>query len=120
MIAYWNLMAGGGWVKLVPPGAVPPGIVDATSQLEARAELEAIVARDIFGLSRQEIDYIMDTFPIVKRHDMKQYGDFRTKLLILDIYDRMQQAMDTGEPYQTRLDPLPADPRVAHPPRTED
>jgi hypothetical protein len=29
----------------------------------------------------------------------------------------MQQAMDSGQPYQTRLDPPPADPSVAHPPR---
>ena len=26
-------------------------------------------------------------------------------------------ATQTGKPYQTRLDPLPGDPRVAHPPR---
>jgi hypothetical protein len=26
----------------------------------------------------------------------------------------MQQAMDSGQPYQTRLDPPPADPSVAH------
>jgi hypothetical protein len=65
------------------------------------------------------VDYIMDTFPIVKRHDMKQFGDFRTKLMILDIYDRMQQAMDSGEPYHTLLDPPSADPHVAHPPRME-
>ena len=31
-----------------------------------------------------------------------------------EIYDVMQRAMDTGELYQTRLDPPPADPRVAH------
>lgn len=35
-------------------------------------------------------------------------------LTILDIYDRMQKAMDAGQPYQTVLDPPPADPRVAH------
>jgi len=43
--------------------------------------------------------------------------EFRTKRVILEIYDEMQQAMETGEPYQTRLDPPPADPRVAHPAR---
>jgi hypothetical protein len=61
----------------------------------------------------------METFPIVKQNDIKQHGDYRTKLMILDIYDQMQQAMDTGESYQTVLDPPPADPRVAHPHRTE-
>ena len=28
-----------------------------------------------------------------------------------------QRAIETGEPYQTLLDPPPADSRVAHPPR---
>jgi hypothetical protein len=32
----------------------------------------------------------------------------------LEIYDAMGQAMESGEPYQTLLDPPPADPRVAH------
>jgi len=31
----------------------------------------------------------------------------------------MQQAIETCQPYQTLLDPPPADPRVAHPPRSE-
>ena len=57
----------------------------------------------------------METFPIVKGKDVKAYGDYRTKLVILDLYDRMQQAIDTGEPYQTVLDPPPADPSLAHP-----
>jgi len=35
--------------------------------------------------------------------------------VILEIYDEMAQAMRTGVPYQTRLNPPPADPRVAHP-----
>jgi hypothetical protein len=30
--------------------------------------------------------------------------------------DAMAAAERTGVPYQTRLDPPPADPRVAHPP----
>ena len=35
--------------------------------------------------------------------------------LILEIYDEMAAAVRAGVPYQTRLDPPPADPRVAHP-----
>jgi hypothetical protein len=33
----------------------------------------------------------------------------------LEIYVAMAEAIRTGRPYQTRLDPPPADPRVAHP-----
>jgi hypothetical protein len=32
----------------------------------------------------------METFPIVKRKDIQKYGDYRTKLTILKIYDKMK------------------------------
>ena len=54
------------------------------------------------------MDYILETFPIVKRKDEQAHGAYRTKRVILDIYDAMQQAMETGAAYQTRLDPPPA------------
>jgi len=51
---------------------------------------------------------MLETFPIVKRKDEQAHGEYRTKRVILDIYDAMQQAMETGLPYHTRLDPPPA------------
>jgi len=60
----------------------------------------------------------MDTFPIVRRRDEAQFDDdYRTRRVILDIYDALAESMRTGQPYQTRLDPPPADPRCCHPPR---
>ena len=56
----------------------------------------------------------MDTFPIVKRKDEEKYGEYRTKRVILEIYDTMGDAIRAGRPYLTSLDPPPADPRVAH------
>ena len=50
------------------------------------------------------MDYILETFPIVKRKDEQAHGEYRTKRVIPDIYDAMQQAMATGTPYHTRLD----------------
>lgn len=70
-----------------------------------------------FLTPRDAVAHIMETFPIVKRKDTEKHGDYRTKRVILDIYDRMQQAIASGEPYQTLLDPPPADPRCCHPPR---
>ncbi len=72
-----------------------------------------------FPTPRDAVAYIMDTFPIVRRKDEEKYsGDYRTERVILEIYDAMQESIRAGEPYQTRLDPPPADPRMAHPPRT--
>lgn len=55
-----------------------------------------------------------ETPSIVKRRDTDKYGDYRTKYAILEIYDEMVECERTGREYKTRLDPPPADPRVAH------
>ncbi len=80
--------------------------------LEQLAEL-----KEHFPTPRDAVGYVMDTFPIVKRKDEEKWGEYRTKRVILEIYDAMQEANRTGTPYQTRLDPPPADPRCCHPPR---
>jgi len=81
-----------------------------------RCELDAAYFH-LYGIERDDVDYIMETFPIVKRKDEKQSGEYRTKRVILEIYDKMKQAIETGEPYRTRLEPPPTDPSMAHPPR---
>ena len=71
-----------------------------------RAELDAAFFH-LYGIERDDVDYIMETFPIVKRRDIERYGSFRTKELILQVYDAMAEAEHTGRPYQTILDPPP-------------
>ena len=80
-----------------------------------RAEVE--VAEDMarlkanFPIPRDAVAYIMDTFPVVRRKDEEKYdGDYRTKCVILEIYDAMQDSIRTGQPYQTRLNPAPGPP----------
>ena len=71
-----------------------------------RAELDAAFFH-LYGVGRNDADYIMETFPIVRRRDIEQCGSFETKQLILRIYDMMAEAIRTGMPYQTILDPPP-------------
>ena len=79
-----------------------------------RCELDAAYFH-LYGIERNDMDYIMETFPIVKRKDEKLFGEYRTKRLILEMYDkRMRTAMEMGEVYRTRLVPGPADKAVAH------
>jgi len=69
-----------------------------------------------FPTPRHVVDYIMETFPIVKRKDEAKFnGDYRTKRVILEIFDALADSMRTGKPYQTRLDPPPADVTCCHP-----
>lgn len=81
-----------------------------------RCELDAAFFL-LYGISREDTDYIMNTFPIVRKNDEKAHSEYRTKRVILEIYDEMAEAIRAGESYQTRLDPPPASIRVAHPPR---
>ncbi|MFQ5401671.1 MAG: hypothetical protein ACE5E7_18995, partial [Anaerolineae bacterium] len=78
-----------------------------------RCELDAAYFH-LYGIEREDAAYIMDTFPIVRRKDEAAHGEYRTKRVILEIYDEMAEAARTGQPYQTRLNPPPADPRAAH------
>jgi len=80
---------------------------DEARRFLLRCELDAAYFH-LYGIAREDVDYILDTFPIVRRKDEARHGEYRTKRMILEIYDEMQQAMTTGQPYQTRLDPPPA------------
>jgi len=91
----------------------PPFRWDEERRFLIRCELDAAFFH-LYGLARDEVDYIMDTFPIVKRKDEQQYGEYRTKRVILEIYDALTEAMQTGRPYRTPLAPPPGDPRAAH------
>lgn len=70
-----------------------------------------------FPTPRHAVSYIMDTFPIVKRKDETKHGHYRTQQTILQIYDALTESIATGQPYQTLLNPPPADPACCHPPR---
>lgn len=84
----------------------PPFRWDEERRFGMRAELDAAFFH-LYGIERDDVDYIMETFPIVKRKDEQRYGSFRTKELILDVHDAMAEAMRTGMPYQTILGPPP-------------
>lgn len=79
------------------------------------SEANLLVLRPLGGTDDEVAGIYTPLEPVEQAH-----GEYRTKRVILEIYDDMQRASATGEPYRTRLDPPPADPRVAHaaePPR---
>jgi hypothetical protein len=73
-----------------------------------RAELDAAYFH-MYGLHRDEVEHVMDSFDALRRREEKaqNFGEFRTKRLILERYDVMAEAMRTGVPYRTILDPPP-------------
>ncbi|WP_326791586.1 N-6 DNA methylase [Streptomyces sp. NBC_00841] len=73
---------------------------DEVRRAVIRAELDALFFH-LYGINRDDVAYILDTFPIVKRKDEATYGTYRTKDLILAEYDRMATA---GLTLETPLD----------------
>jgi len=68
-----------------------------------RAELDAAMFH-LLEIKRDEVDYIMETFPIVKRKDVAASGSYRTKELILEVYDAIQTAIASTTPYASPFD----------------
>ena len=73
---------------------------DEEERFQLKCELDAIYGH-LYGLTREEFDYILETFPIVKRKDMDKYGTYRTKDTILKLYDEMDWIREEMEKTKT-------------------
>ena len=60
----------------------PPFIWDGEERRHLRARLDALYFH-LYGLSREDAGYVLDTFPIVRRQDEAEFGSYRTRDLIL-------------------------------------
>jgi hypothetical protein len=70
--------------------------------------------KEAFPTPRHAAEYVMNTFPIVREQDEQAHSHYRTKDRILTVYDALGDAVRTGQPYCSPLDPPPADPRCRH------
>ena len=60
----------------------PPFIWDEEERRHLRARLDALYFH-LYGLSREDTGYVLDTFPIVRRQDEAEFGSYRTRDLII-------------------------------------
>lgn len=84
----------------------PPFKWDRERRALLRAELDAAFLH-LYGIAREDAEFIMESFWTVRDRDEARYGEYRTKRLIMEVYDAMKKAMDTRTTYQTILDPPP-------------
>ena len=56
----------------------------------------------------------MDTFPSARRKDNENHGEYSTKPVTLEIFDKMQVSIATLNCYHTRLGTLLADIRLSN------
>lgn len=72
--------------------AKPPFVWDEPDRRQRRARLDALYFH-LYGISRADADYILSTFPIVRRHDEAAHARFLTRDLIL----AHMAALDAGD-----------------------
>jgi hypothetical protein len=82
----------------------PPFPFNPDRRAQLRAELDAYYAR-LYGLTRDELRYILDpadvmgddypseTFRVLKKGELNEFGEYRTQRLVLAAWDRLE----TGE-----------------------
>jgi hypothetical protein len=73
----------------------PPFGWDVDRRRQLRAELDAACFH-LYGLDHDEVDYVMDTFPITRKKDEAAHGEFLTKRLILEQHDAITAASSSG------------------------
>lgn len=84
----------------------PPFRWDPERREYMRAEVDAAMLH-LYGLTRGEVEHVMDSFLVVRKYEERDFGEFRTKRLVLERYDAMAEAAASGSPYQTPIDPPP-------------
>ncbi len=68
---------------------------DTGDRAQLRAEVDAYVAH-LYGLSRDDFSYILDTFPVLKKKEEKAFGEFMSKRKCLEEYDRIGRIVSFG------------------------
>jgi hypothetical protein len=81
----------------------PPFRWDEERRFLLRCELDAAYFH-LYGIACDDVDYIMDTFRVWREKEEKLYGEYRTKRVILEMYDEMWRAMEVGERYRGRVE----------------
>jgi len=83
----------------------PPFPFNPDRRAQLRAELDAYYAR-LYGLTRDELRYILDpadimgddypseTFRVLKNGELREFGEYRTQMLVLAAWDRLEQTGD--------------------------
>ena len=82
----------------------PPFIWDPERRFQLRAEIDAAFFH-LYGISRNDTAYILDTFPVLQQSEVRTHGEYQTKRVVLDTYDALAAAAAKGRPYESPLGP---------------
>jgi type I restriction-modification system DNA methylase subunit len=95
--------------RLKDNSVVPIGTsitVDPLRRAEIAAEIDVLVAREVYGLTKQEMLYILDpdnvlgpdcgveTFKALRNAELREFKEFRTQRLIEEAWDRLEASSE--------------------------
>ena len=90
--------------RLIDNGVVTNSISIATDpnrRAEVSSEIDVLVAREVYGLTKREMLYILDpdnvlgpdcggeAFKALRNAELREFKEFRTQRLIMEAWDRM-------------------------------
>ncbi len=82
----------------------PPFIWDPERRFQLRCEIDAAFFH-LYGISRDDASYILDTFSVLARSQENEHGEYRTKLVVLETYDALAAASERRGTYRSPLGP---------------
>lgn len=65
---------------------------DMGDRAQLRAEIDAYVSH-LYGLKREDLEFILDTFPVLRSKEEKIFGEYMTKRKCLEEYDRIAKVL---------------------------
>ena len=80
----------------------PPFVWDSERRFQLRCEIDAAFFH-LYGITQDDTAYVLDTFPVLERSEEREHGEFRTKRVVLEIYDALAAAAAKGIPYDSPL-----------------
>ena len=91
-------------LELPQLGEKKPFIYDPERRAVLQAELDAIIGH-LYGLNTEDMHYILDpedvcgpgcineTFRVLKSNEIRQYGEYRTKRLVMEAWERLGELL---------------------------
>ncbi len=76
--------------NLLVRGQPQPFIWDEERRAMLKAEIDAHFAK-MYGLSRVELEYILEQFSVLQKSEERELGEYRTRRMVLEAWDRMER-----------------------------
>jgi hypothetical protein len=66
-----------------------PFVWEEEERRNLRAEIDAAIAK-LYNLNREEFEYILDSFDILRDQEEEEYGEYRRKQECLEMFDQIK------------------------------